>query len=38
MNGNHEQRQGRQAVFVGAYLWARAKAACFVIHEREDRT
>ena len=27
-----------QAVFVGAYLWARAKAACFVIHEREDRT
>ena len=23
-----------QAVFVGAYLWARAKAACFVIHEK----
>lgn len=37
MNGNHEQRQG-QAVFVGAYLWARAKTACFVIQEREDRT
>nr|DAL04889.1 MAG TPA: hypothetical protein [Caudoviricetes sp.] len=27
-----------QAAFVGAYLWARAKAACFVIREREDRT
>ncbi|WP_207719662.1 hypothetical protein [Blautia wexlerae] len=27
-----------QAAFVGANLWARAKAACFVIHEREDRT
>lgn len=26
-----------QAVFVGTYLWATAKAACFVIHESEEQ-